>query len=623
MASTGTNFDPAMQDAPPVLRLDAVTLGARVGGRDVSALRDISLSIRSGQVLGVVGESGAGKSMLTKLIAGLLPEGFGVRSGAMEFCGESLLAMSAAQRRELLGRRIAFVPQEPLTALDPVWTLGATFREHLSRLGVPARERDGMAIRYLEAVQLPTPAKLLERYPHQLSGGQCQRVLIAMAFANQPALLIADEPTTALDVVTQARVMTLLGEMQRSQDTAVLLITHDLRLAAQVCDQIAVMYAGDLVETGPAAEVLETPRHPYTRALKHATPDLRGERRRLPSLPRQMPGLTALPDLPGCRFAPRCALADAPCAAGRHWRVNASGHGVACSEHCESGADASDKVQAPPPGMAEPGSRPIVELREASLAYRSTTGFFKPEHHAFHAVKSLSLKIYPGEFVGIVGESGSGKTSVARLVMGIESPTEGRLLIDGEDISYGNAEMLRRARERVQIIFQDPQSALNPRSQVERLLTQAMEAVGLPALGAAQRRERAESLHRDVGLPQDCLGKFPSQLSGGQKQRVNIGRALGASPALIVADEIVSGLDVSVQAQILNLLLDLRAQRTIALLLISHDLSVVRYLCHRVLVMQRGEVVEQGETETVFANPQHPYTRELIAAVPGNHAEAS
>jgi peptide/nickel transport system ATP-binding protein len=599
-----------------VLVLDGVTVTAQVGGQPVAALRDLHLSIGRGRVLGIVGESGAGKSMLARLISGLLPAGFAVTAGSMKFDGRDLLAMSMRERRELLGRRIAFVPQEPLTALNPLWTIGATFREHLTRLGVPAGQRDDTAVKLLDSVQLPVPAQMLARYPHQLSGGQCQRVLIAMAFASEPALLIADEPTTALDVVTQTRVMAMLTEQRQRHATAVLLITHDLRLAAHVCDEVAVMYAGDLVEYGPARDVLDRPRHAYTRALKYATPDLIGARRRLPSLKQQMPGLSAYPELNGCRFAPRCPTGDASCAAHLQQRVASNGHRVACSAACEH-APVLDAEQAPLlPPEPDLNAAPVAELRQASLSYTSRTGIFGTHKTVFDAVKPLSLKIFPGEFVGIVGESGSGKTSVARLLMGIEQPTDGRVMIGGVDVTHGNAAKLRQAREQVQIIFQDPQSALNPRRSIERLLTQAMEAAGKSALDAGTRLARAQSLRRDVGLPEDCLERFPSQLSGGQKQRVNIGRALCAAPALIVADEIVSGLDVSVQAQILNLLLELRRDRRIALLLISHDLAVVRYLCTRVLVMRRGEVVEEGATETVFANPQHPYTRTLIAAVP-------
>ena len=608
--------------SPAVLDLQGVTLTARLGPTAVAALRQLTLQIAPGRVLGIVGESGAGKSMLARLISGLLPPRFTVTEGTMHFEGRDLLTMSPRERRGLLGRRIAFVPQEPLTALDPLLTIGDTFAEHLARIGVAAAKRRRTALDALTAVQLPVPDQMLKRYPHQLSGGQCQRVLIAMAFASKPALLIADEPTTALDVTTQTHVMRLLASQQRELGTAVLLITHDLRLAAHVCDDVAVMYAGDLVEVGPARDVLDKPRHPYTRALKYATPDLVGPRRHLPVLKQQMPGLSALAGIAGCRFASRCPVGDAGCAGSRVTRVAPNGHRVACSDACESAPD--DALVTPPLGvpLARRDTGPVAELREASLTYRTRVGLLGRRFTQFDAVKPLSLQIYPGEFVGIVGESGSGKTSVARLLMGIEKPTDGRVMIGGADTSHGDAKTVRRAREQVQIIFQDPQSALNPRRRVDHLLTQALEAAGLPKQAAAERTASAMRVHQDVGLPADTLYRFPSQLSGGQKQRVNIGRALCATPRLIVADEIVSGLDVSVQAQILNLLLALGREHGIALLLISHDLAVVRYLCSRVLVMRRGEVVEQGPTAQVFANPQHPYTRALIAAVPSDSPDA-
>ncbi len=603
-----------------VLSLEGVTLTANIGAGPVAALRELRLSIGRGRVLGLVGESGAGKSMLARLVSGLLPPNFNVTGGSMHFDGRDLLAMSARDRRALLGREIAFIPQEPLTALNPLWTIGDTFNEHLTRIGVAPSERTKVARDALASVRLPVPDEMLKRYPHQLSGGQCQRVLIAMAFASEPKLLVADEPTTALDVVTQTRVMGMLAELQRKSATAVLLITHDLRLAAHVCDDVAVMYAGDLVEYGPARDVLDMPRHPYTRALKYASPDLSGPRRRLPVLKQQMPGLSLLAEMPGCRFAPRCATADSSCGAALPQRVAQNGHRVACAQPCEHAAELADLEAALPLPLAVEDAPPVVELREASLTYTARGGMFGQNKTRFDAVKPLSLKIMPGEFVGIVGESGSGKSSVARLLMGIEQPTDGRVLIGGADLTHGNPELVRRAREQVQIIFQDPQSALNPRRSVERLLTQALEAAGLPNLAANERLTRAQSVLRDVGLPVDTISRFPSQLSGGQKQRVNIGRALCAAPQLIVADEIVSGLDVSVQAQILNLLLELRRERQIALLLISHDLSVVRYLCSRVLVMRAGVVVEEGLTEEVFSNPRDPYTRTLIDAVPSDDA---
>jgi peptide/nickel transport system ATP-binding protein len=607
-----------------MLSLVNLTLTAQVDGKSVDVLRDISFSVERGQVLGLVGESGAGKSMIGRLIAGHTPPGFDVSRGRVLFDDMELLTLKPAQWRALLGRRIAFIPQEPLTALNPVLTVGQTFSEHLMLLGVDSGKRAAIIQQQMEAVHLPRPQDMVRRYPHELSGGQCQRVLIAMAFAAEPSLIIADEPTTALDVVSQSNVLALLAEQQRQHSTAVVLITHDLRLAAHVCDDIAVLYAGEQVEYGPAKDVLRASRHPYTRALHDATPDVHGERRQLPAIEGQMPGVSALAGIVGCRFAARCPTRNAACeSAPQKLHETAPGHWVRCAATCEVAAsrpepelapDAQSAWQAP---RGDAGAIPLVELQNLSLCYTARRGIWGQRKTHNFAVSDLSMTVQPGEFVGIVGESGSGKSSVARLIVGAERPTAGRILIEGRDRSQTDPAVLRLTREHVQMIFQDPHSALNPRRSVYRLLTQAYEVDQRPDTLERQSREtRGRQLLQDVGLPSDCLERFPSQLSGGQKQRVNIGRALCVMPRLIVADEIVSGLDVSVQAQILNLLLELGKRHGIALLLISHDLSVVRYLCSRVLVMQAGKVVEQGATDAVFANPQHPYTRLLLGSVP-------
>jgi peptide/nickel transport system ATP-binding protein len=610
-----------------MLSLANLTLTARLSGQPVDLLRDISLSVAPGKVLGLVGESGAGKSMIGRLIAGHTPEGFDVTHGRVVFDGGDLLSLTADRWRKLLGRRIAFIPQEPLTALNPVLTIGQTFHEHLMLLGVSAGQRDAIMLEQLASVSLPRPRDMAHRYPHQLSGGQCQRVLIAMAFVANPSLIIADEPTTALDVVSQGLILLLLQQQQKQHQTAVILITHDLHLAAHACDDIAVLYAGEVVEYGPAKDVLRAPRHPYTSALHLATPDVHGPRRLLASLPGQMPGVSALANIAGCRFAERCPSRNATCeSAPPAMRESEPGHWVRCVDLCEvtpataihqteALAQAADVLQPVPADRS--ATRPLVEIHQVTLSYTARRGFLGFQKSQAHAVDKLSLVVRAGEFVGIVGESGSGKSSVARLIVGAEQPTSGAIVIDGHDRHDSNAAAQRLMRERVQMIFQDPHSALNPRRTVAQLLTQAYEVDHTPgAIERVPKRDRAVQLLQDVGLPRDCLDRFPSQLSGGQKQRVNIGRALCVMPKLLVADEIVSGLDVSVQAQILNLLLALGQRHGIALLLISHDLSVVRYLCSRVLVMQAGKVVEQGLTADVFANPQHPYTRLLIQSVP-------
>ena len=607
-----------------MLSLTDITLSAQVGGQPVEVLRGITVSVARGKVLGLVGESGAGKSMVGRLIAGQVPPGFAIKRGQLIFDGSDLLALTPGARRGLLGRRIAFIPQEPLTALNPVLTIGQTFDEHLMLLGVERGKRAAQVQAQLSSVHLPRSDEMIRRYPHELSGGQCQRVLIAMAFAANPALIIADEPTTALDVVSQSRVLLLLREQERKHDTAVVLITHDLRLAAHVCDDIAVLYAGEQVEYGPAKDVLRRPRHPYTRALHDATPDVRGARHLLPALGGQMPGLSTLTGLAGCRFAARCATRDASCE-GRppDLRECAPGHWVRCSLRCQLPAARSADQAGQPAHAAlrmpsgDPSAVPLVELQDVTLRYTARRGVLGQRKVHSLAVSRLSLKVQPGEFLGIVGESGSGKTSVARLIVGAERSTSGRILVEGQDRALSSATVVRLGREHIQMIFQDPHSALNPRRSVYRLLTQAYEVDQIAgSLQRKPREDRAMQLLGDVGLPADCLERFPSQLSGGQKQRVNIGRALCVMPRLVVADEIVSGLDVSVQAQILNLLLELGRRHGIALLLISHDLSVVRYLCSRVIVMQAGEIVEQGKTDQVFADPQHAYTKLLLASVP-------
>jgi len=466
----------------------------------------------------------------------------------------------------------------------------------------------GRAAGWLDSVHLPEPRALLARYPHELSGGQCQRVLIGLAFASKPALVIADEPTSALDVVTQAHIMRTLAEEQRAYGTAVLLITHDLRLAAHVCDDVAVMYAGDVVERGRAGDVLRRPRHPYTRSLRDAEPPLDGPLRELPPISEFMPGLRAMAELPGCRFAARCPTRDPACATRPPLIEPAPGHFVLCVSACLQ--DGEERPPAPRVGRHAPplaGAVPILEFDRVSLTYARPRGLLGARPAPVHAVRPSSFKVFAGETLGIVGESGSGKSSIARLALGLERPTSGRIALDGQ------AAPDRRAG--VQIVFQDPQSALNPRRRVLRLVTQPMEAPAHAAAPAA-RLARALELLRETGLPQDCLERFPGQLSGGQRQRVNIGRALCVTPRLLVADEIVSGLDVSVQSQILNLLARLTGSHGLALLFISHDLSVIRYLCARVLVMYRGEIVESGPTEELFAHPRHPYTRTLLAAVP-------
>ncbi len=599
-----------------LLELQGVVVTAPVGGGRVAVLRDIDLSVKPGGVLGLVGESGAGKSMIGRLVGGILPPGFRVDKGAMIFAERDLLGMAPAERRSLLGREIGFIPQQPMTSLNPVRSVGSLFAEHLAKLGVSSRlDRRAQAVAALEAVHLPEPETLLGRYAHELSGGMCQRVLIAMAFASRPKLLIADEPTTALDVITQARIMSLLGDLCRQHGTAVMFVTHDLRLAAQSCDEIAVMYAGEVVERAPARDLLSAPRHPYSQALRNCSPSLDGPLARLVSLPEHMPGLGALAGMAGCRFAPRCPVADPHCvghapplvetAPGR-W-VRAAGSFLA--------ADLAARGDVPHgKGEAAGGGRIALAAESLHKTFVSRHPLLWWKRRRVDAVKDVSFRLRAGEFLGIVGQSGSGKSTVARMLLGLEVPSEGRIALDGADVTGRFADHAVRRTKQIQMIFQDPQSALNPRRRVSSIVTQPME--GMNETSWPERLARAKKLLAETGLAPEMAERFPAQLSGGQRQRVNIARSLCNTPRVLVADEIVSGLDVSVQAQILNLLADLRRHHEIALVLISHDLSVVRYLCDRVIVMYRGAAVEEGETEKVFRSPAHWYTKALLAAVP-------
>ncbi|MDB5534269.1 MAG: multidrug transporter ATP-binding protein [Hyphomicrobiales bacterium] len=590
--------------SPPLFEARGLTVQAG----PVQVLRDVNLSLRRGRVLGLIGESGAGKSMLGRVIADQLPDGFRVAAGSLRFGATDLLALSKRKHRSLLGREIAFIPQEPMMALNPAMTIGNHFREHLRRLGFSAGVGRKAALAALADVRIEAPETVYDQYCFQLSGGMCQRVLIALAFISNPDLVIADEPTASLDVTTQGHIVSLLRAMQKRHGTAVLFITHQLRLAAQICDQVAVLYAGEVVEEGPARELFLHARHPYTCALHASMPNFDGEWRALASPSGQMPGLPEYPILTGCRFAPRCASAIDACLAAPPLLADC-GDGTAL--RCIRPGAVAKNVEADPPSLSKQVSAAaLLKVDNVTKIFRRGGWLSRTPGQA--AVSSASFSVAPGEFVGVVGESGSGKSTLGRLIMGLEEPSAGRILLDDKPLGGDEAEWRRRIAS-IQFVFQDPRAALNPRRSTLQLVTQPLQPGDV---SRQQRRARAEQMLRATGLPLDTLTKISSEMSGGQRQRVNIARALCNTPRLLIADEITSGLDVSVQAQILNLLLRLRSEFDIALLMISHDLAVVRYLCSRVLVMWKGVIVESGETEAVFSTPQHPYTRELIAALP-------
>jgi peptide/nickel transport system ATP-binding protein len=605
-------------DAVSILSAHDFTVTARLDDAVVPAIRGLSFDLAPGKILGLVGESGAGKSMVGRAIAQLLPPGFAVTGGSLSFEEQDFLAMAPARRRALLGRAIAFIPQAPLSALNPVLTIGQQFDEHLTRIGQRSRaQRHERALAMLAAAQLPNGAMLLEQYPHQLSGGMCQRVLIALAFASNPRLVIADEPTTALDVTMHPQIIRLIADMQKEHGTAVIFITHDLRLAAQICDEVVVMYAGRAVERGPAQSVLSAPAHPYTRCLQLANPSMT-ERRALYVIPDQMPSLRQLPRLSGCHFAPRCPMVIDTCRQSEPPDVIVgSDHVVACIR-----AETTRQISPPNSSIVTVAAvaRPLLQVDGLEKLYAAGSRWFGGLRETV-AVKNASFGIAENEFVALVGESGSGKSTIAKLLVGLEQPTSGRILVAGQDLAKTSAQARALRIASLQMVFQDPQSALNPRRHLASIITQAMEA-GSRHATFEERQTRAQELLSEIGLPTDFTTRFPAQLSGGQRQRINIARALCSLPKVLVADEIVSGLDVSIQAQLLNLLVRLRSELGFAMLFISHDLSVVRHLCSRVLVMYRGEIVEQGPTESVFADPQHPHTRALLSSVPPDEPAA-
>ena len=589
-----------------------LVVGAHVDGAMVPAIRALSFDLAPAKILGLVGESGAGKSMVGRAIAQLLPPGFAITAGSLLFENVDLVQMPSERRRTLLGRAIAFIPQAPMSALNPVQTIGAQFDEHLSQLGERGRSaRRKRALAMLEAAQLPNAADLLRQYPHQLSGGMCQRVLIALAFASNPRLVIADEPTTALDVTMHPPILRLIADMQRQHGTAVIFITHDLRLAAQLCDDVLVLYAGRAVESGPARAVFSNPAHPYTRCLMLANPSMNAERRALYVLPDQMPSLRQLRQISGCNFAARCPLVTEDCrGTDPPITATATGRHVACI-HAQATPNISLKEEAVV--RSSNSGRLLLTIEHLRKDYNIGHGLLR-RPRVVSAVKDASFMIAANEFVALVGESGSGKSTIAKMLVGLERPTSGRILLNGEEITNAPRRSMR-GEMAVQMVFQDPQSALNPRRRVASIITQAMEAGSWHA-SWDERLKRTRELLAEVGMPADFAARLPGQLSGGQRQRINIARALCDLPKVLVADEIVSGLDVSIQAQLLNLLARLRTELGFAMLFISHDLSVVRHLCSQVLVMYGGEIVEQGATENVFADPQHPHTQTLLSSVP-------
>ncbi len=525
----------------PILEVKGLGVDFWVDGTWYPAAIDMDYEIARGEVLAIVGESGSGKSSSSMALLGLLPANARV-NGSIKLTGRELTTLSPGQLRQVRGKEVAVIFQEPMTALNPVYTIGFQIVESLRlHLGLGPAEAKARAIELLGMVELPEPAKSFDKYPHQLSGGQRQRAMIAMSISCDPLLLIADEPTTALDVTVQAEILELLRNLRARLNSAIILITHDLGVVADLADHVIVMKDGRIVERGPIQQIYSAPEHPYTKQLIAAVPHL--------------------------------------------------GVGTATAKPATRGAE------------------PVLKLDNVAIDYPK-----RGRIPAFRAVHNISFEIQPGEVVGLVGESGSGKTTIARAAVALLPVVEGSLSVLGNDLATASSKEVRQIRRQIGIVFQDPGSSLNPRFPIG-------QCIGEPLMLAGEARgkeldRRVETLLDQVELPRSFRNRYPHELSGGQRQRVGIARALALSPALLVADEPTSALDVSVQARFLVLLKGLQSQLNFACLFVSHDLAVVDELAHHIVVLSKGELVEQGSTDQILRSPQHPYTQRLIAAVP-------
>ncbi len=608
-----------------LLEVEGLSVTLPLPEGNLTAVSDISFSIKRGETLGIVGESGSGKSISSMAIMGLLPKGTIREANKLRFDGQDLLALDEGQMADLRGNKIAMIFQEPMTSLNPVYTIGHQMTElmilHKKVSKADANER---AITLLEKVGITAAASRLKQYPHQLSGGLRQRVMIAMMLMCEPDLIIADEPTTALDVTIQAQILHLLRDLQKELNMAMIIITHDLGVVSSVSDHVAVMYAGQIVERGKVGEVFERPIHPYTQGLLESIPVsgqiVPGEK--LGSIPGLVPSLKTR--FKGCRFANRCSRRQLGCEEGSIALIpQIDGRESRCILSMEAAlaapafvAEKSDDTQEDQANKRAYGagvdslSKPLMRVTHAECEFKIKTSLFgaaKP----LRAVNNISLELRKGEVVAIVGESGCGKSTLARMLLGLQKPTAGQVLLNDHDIMDMSNEV---RSQQVQSIFQDPYSSLNPRRTIGEIIRRPLELHGIGE-NSTEQKTMVENIMEKVGIPKRLYFNYPNQLSGGQRQRVAIARALILRPELIICDEPTSALDVSVQAQILNLLLELRQELRLTYLLITHDMAVVEHIATRVVVMYLGKVVEMADARTLFSDPKHPYTKALLASV--------
>ncbi|WP_024367972.1 dipeptide ABC transporter ATP-binding protein [Arthrobacter sp. TB 26] len=602
--------------------------GLNIATKDRSLVRDFNLTMDRGERVGLIGESGSGKSMTTTALMGLLPPGVNA-TGSVRLAGrdEDLVTASDRQMCRIRGNDMTMVFQEPLTALNPLMKVGPQVAEVMLKHKTVSgrREARDKAVQLLASVKLPDPAEAAKAYPHQLSGGQRQRVMLAMALANDPELLLCDEPTTALDVTVQRQVLDLILESVQLRGTGLLFITHDLSVVANVCDRVLVMNRGIVVEEGSTEEVFTRPQHPYTRGLLAASDlDASDENGRLftvasaaayvpPSIQDVLS--TVPPSVLRLKTSASAAEESRTGGAGVDERPPSSGrrHGSELDVQPNDGGPAVSTGQ-------EAATEPIISVNNLVRTYeRGRTSLFKKPGEV-NALRGISFDVHAGQRFGVVGESGSGKSTLLRILAGLDQPSAGSVRVAGNEVAGARESQLIELRRELQIVFQDPMGSLNPRMRVEDIIAEPLLAPGKRVNNALQRRQVREMLAA-VDLPADSAERFPHQFSGGQRQRISIARALICRPRVLVADEPVSALDVSVRAQVLNLLSDLVDQYQLTLVFVSHDLGVVRHICDNVVVMRSGEIVESGSTEQIYERPQHEYTRTLVGATMSLRAE--
>jgi peptide/nickel transport system ATP-binding protein len=616
-AAASSPTAPSSADAPLALSVQHMDVTYRVRGQDRLALRDVSFSIERGESYGLVGESGSGKSTAALALVRYLPGNGRVSNGMISINGLDPLSMDKAALRDLRARTVSMVYQEPGRALNPSLRVGRQIAEVFGIAGQSSGDATASAEDMLRKVQISDPGRVMQRYPHELSGGMAQRAVIAMALAVSPSLLILDEPTTALDATVEAEVLDLVAALRSEFQTSVLFISHNLAVIAKMCDRVGVLYAGELLEQGPAREVFNNPRHPYTVGLLRCIPR-RGQRKdtdRLDTIPGFLP--TPGQSLTGCIFAPRCALVQDKCRTAEPPFFAVSD---VRTSRCYFHEQAPDLPRATPASIPASGADRAGSADGAGEPLVVIEGLSKTFGGNVRALAGVDLSIQRGETLGLVGESGSGKTTLARVLLGLTGPDQGSVVtLNGTPLNPDAQRRPRAVLRALQIVFQNPDSALNRRHTVRALISRPLSR--LAGLSGARLRARLEELITSVRLEDRHLPLRPSQLSGGLKQRVAIARAFAGGPEAVVCDEPTSALDVSVQAAILNLLADLQTTERVTYLFISHDLGLVRYLSDRIVVLYLGRVMEVGPSETVFAGPHHPYTEALFSAVPSLDGE--